>query len=126
MQLERRTVPGEDANLVERQVRDLVEAAAAVDPELRAEVRTSLVRPPFEIGTDAEIVRLVSSHAERVLGVAADEPTISASVPISNGGRTSVVRTSARSCGSTAAAASTRSRTCRSDQALSCTRQRSG
>ena len=44
-------------------------AAAAADPELRAEVRTRLVRPPFEIATDAEIVRLVSGHAERVLGL---------------------------------------------------------
>ena len=68
VQLERRTVPGEDADVVARQVRELVEEAAAVDPELRAEVRTTLVRPPFEIGTDAEIVRLVLGHAERVLG----------------------------------------------------------
>jgi acetylornithine deacetylase len=68
VQLERRTVPGEDADVVARQVRELVEEAAAVDPELRAEVRTTLVRPPFEIGTDAEIVRLVFGHAERVLG----------------------------------------------------------
>ena len=59
VQLERRTVPGEGAELVERQVRELVEEAAAADPDLRAEVRTTLVRPPFEIGTDAEIVRLV-------------------------------------------------------------------
>ena len=70
VQLERRTVPGEGSDVVERQVRELVEEAAAADPELRAEVRTRLVRPPFEIGTDAEIVRVVSGHAERVLGLA--------------------------------------------------------
>jgi acetylornithine deacetylase len=69
VELERRTVPGEGAELVEQQVRDLVDAAAAADPELRAEVRTRLVRPPFEIATDAEIVRLVSAHAERVIGL---------------------------------------------------------
>ena len=63
MQLERRTVPGEDAELVEAQVRELVAEAAAADPELRAEVRTTLVRPPFEIAADAEIVRLVRGHA---------------------------------------------------------------
>jgi acetylornithine deacetylase len=68
VQLERRTVPGESAELVEAQVRELVEQAAAADPELRAELRTTLVRPPFEIGSDAEIVRTVSGHAERVLG----------------------------------------------------------
>jgi acetylornithine deacetylase len=70
VQLERRTVPGEDAELVERQVRALVEAAARADPGLSAEVRTTLVRPPFEIGTDAEIVRLVRAHAERARGQA--------------------------------------------------------
>jgi acetylornithine deacetylase len=68
VQLERRTVPGENAELVERQVRELVEEAARADPGLRAEVRTTLVRPAFEIGTDAEIVRLVCGHAERALG----------------------------------------------------------
>jgi acetylornithine deacetylase len=69
VQLERRTLPGESSHEVEQQVRELVEAAAAADPELRADVRTTLVRPPFEIGTEAEIVRLVSAHAERVLGL---------------------------------------------------------
>jgi acetylornithine deacetylase len=68
VQLERRTVPGEDAALVEAQVRALVAAAQAADPQLRAEVRTTLVRPPFEIAAGEEIVRLVSRHAERALG----------------------------------------------------------
>jgi acetylornithine deacetylase len=70
VQLERRTVPGEDAELVEAEVRRLVARAADADPELRAEVRTTLVRPPFEIAEDAEIVRLVCTHAERALGAA--------------------------------------------------------
>ena len=52
-------------------MRELVAEAARADPDLRAEVRTTLVRPPFEIATDAEIVRLVCGHAERVLGHAA-------------------------------------------------------
>lgn len=68
VQLERRTVPGESAEVVEAQVRELVEAAAAADPDLHAEVRTTLVRPPFEIGTHAEIARVVSGQAERSLG----------------------------------------------------------
>ena len=70
VQLERRTVPGESADVVEAQVRELVEQAAAADPDFRAEVRTTLVRPPFEIGTEAEIVRVVSGQAERLLGKA--------------------------------------------------------
>jgi len=70
VQLERRTVPGESAEVVEAQVRELTEQAAAADPDFHAEVRTTLVRPPFEIGTEAEIVRVVSGHAERLLGKA--------------------------------------------------------
>jgi acetylornithine deacetylase len=70
VQLERRTVPGESAETVERQVRELVAEAARADPELRAHVRTTLVRPPFEIAADSQIVRLVGRHAERALGLA--------------------------------------------------------
>jgi acetylornithine deacetylase len=70
VQLERRTVPGEDAELVEAQVRELVAEAAKADSGLRAGVRTTLVRPPFEIAADAEIVRLVCAHTERLLGAA--------------------------------------------------------
>ena len=70
VQLERRTIPGEGRDVVESQLRELVEQAAAADPELRAEMRTTLVRPPFEVGLEEEIVRLVRGHAQRVLGVA--------------------------------------------------------
>jgi acetylornithine deacetylase len=70
VQLERRTIPGEGRDVVESQLRELVEQAAAADPELRAEMRTTLVRPPFEVGLEEEIVRLVRAHAQRVLGVA--------------------------------------------------------
>src|SRR4029077_11589211 len=38
VQLERRTIPGEGLDVVESQVRELVEEAVAADPELRAEV----------------------------------------------------------------------------------------
>ncbi len=69
VQLERRTVPGESAELVEGQVRELVAEAARADPDLRADVRTTLVRPPFEIATDADIVQLVRGHASLVLGM---------------------------------------------------------
>jgi acetylornithine deacetylase len=69
VQLERRTVPGESAEVVEHEVRELVAEAARADPELRAEVRTRLVRPPFEISRDAEIVRLLHRHASLALGV---------------------------------------------------------
>jgi acetylornithine deacetylase len=70
VQLERRTVPGEGAELVEQQVRGVVARAARADPALRAEVRATLVRPPYEISQNAEIVRRVRAQAERALGAA--------------------------------------------------------
>jgi len=70
VQLERRTIPGEGRDVVETEVRELVRQAEEADPGLRAEVRTTLVRPPFEIGLDDEIVRLVRGHAEHERGSA--------------------------------------------------------
>jgi acetylornithine deacetylase len=57
--LERRTLPGESEADVEREVRDLLERATAADPGLKAEARTLLVREPFEVDPEAEIVRTV-------------------------------------------------------------------
>jgi acetylornithine deacetylase len=54
LSLERRTVPGETAELVESQVRELAPGA---------EVRTTFVREPFEVGRDEPIVKSVVRHA---------------------------------------------------------------
>jgi acetylornithine deacetylase len=56
LSLERRTVPGETPELVERQVRDLL-------GEVDGQVRTTFVRPPFEVSADEAIVELVARHA---------------------------------------------------------------
>jgi acetylornithine deacetylase len=56
LSLERRTVPGETPELVERQVGELV-------GDGEGEVRTTFVRPPFEVGADESIVELVGRHA---------------------------------------------------------------
>jgi acetylornithine deacetylase len=66
--LERRTLPGETAATIEREIAALLERCAAADPELRAEQRTLLVRDPFEIDEDAELVATVRGAAEEVLG----------------------------------------------------------
>ena len=61
--LERRTLPGETAEDVEREVAALLDRCRAADPELEAEQRTLLVREPFEIDQDAELVGLVRAAA---------------------------------------------------------------
>jgi acetylornithine deacetylase/succinyl-diaminopimelate desuccinylase-like protein len=66
--LERRTLPGETGADIEREVEQLLDACRAVDPGLQAEQRTLLVREPFEVPEDSEIVSAVSAAATEVLG----------------------------------------------------------
>jgi acetylornithine deacetylase/succinyl-diaminopimelate desuccinylase-like protein len=66
--LERRTVPGERAEGVEREIADLLAACARADPQLVAASRTLLVRRPFEIAADAPVVAAVRDAAAEVLG----------------------------------------------------------
>jgi acetylornithine deacetylase len=81
--LERRTLPGERAADVEGELDALLARCRGADPELMAEKRMGLVREPFEIGQDEEIVRAVrvAAGAERPIGGAsywADSAFISA------------------------------------------------
>ena len=64
--LERRTLPGETG--VAAELESLLERCRAADPELLASQRTLLVREPFEIDDEAEIVQLVRAAAAEVLG----------------------------------------------------------
>ena len=66
--LERRTLPGETAADVEAELGALLDGCRAADSELEAAQRTLLVREPFEVARDAEIVELVSDAAAEVLG----------------------------------------------------------
>jgi acetylornithine deacetylase len=56
VRVERRTLPGDDA---ERELEELLDSCRALDPELVATRRTRLVREPFELDPPAEIVQLV-------------------------------------------------------------------
>jgi acetylornithine deacetylase len=58
--VERRTLPGDDA---ERELEELLDRCRAADPELVVERRTLLVREPFEVDPQAEIVELVREAA---------------------------------------------------------------
>jgi acetylornithine deacetylase len=74
LQIERRSLPGETAELIERELEQLLERCRAADPELVVTCRTLLVRDPFEVPEGAEIVRSVLAAATAELGTA--PPTI--------------------------------------------------
>ncbi len=61
--LERRTIPGETAADIEAELEALLERARAADPQLVVEKRMGLVREPFEVDRDAEIVQAVTAEA---------------------------------------------------------------
>jgi acetylornithine deacetylase/succinyl-diaminopimelate desuccinylase family protein len=68
--LERRTLPGETGADVEGELAALLDGCRASDPDLEAQQRTLLVREPFEVAPDAEIVAAVREAAGDVLGAA--------------------------------------------------------
>ncbi len=67
LSLERRTLPGDTAAGVEEELARLLERAGADDPQLDATQRTLLVREPFEVADDAEIVTTVRAATADVL-----------------------------------------------------------
>ena len=68
--LERRTLPGDTAASVAAELDALLDRCRAADPALVAEHRTLLVREPFEVPADAEIVATVGAAAAEVTGAA--------------------------------------------------------
>jgi acetylornithine deacetylase len=66
--LERRTLPGETAADIEAELEALLERCRAADPALAADARIRLVREPFEVAADAEVVAAVRDAAAEVLG----------------------------------------------------------
>ena len=71
--LERRTVPGETAADVEAELTALLGRCRAADPELDAELRMGLVREPFEVAPDADVVVAVEQAATESIG---EPPTV--------------------------------------------------
>ena len=66
--IERRTLPGESVQDVEREIADLLDACRTADPELQVAARTTLARPPFETTDDEDIVQAVAAAATNALG----------------------------------------------------------
>ncbi len=65
--LERRTLPGETGGQIEAELESLLERCRRADREFEATQRILLVREPFEIGHDEELVSLVTQAAAEVL-----------------------------------------------------------
>ena len=68
LDVERRTLPGESARDVERELQELLALARDADPRLETQLRMGLVREPFEIDPSAPIVHAVRAAAARTLG----------------------------------------------------------
>jgi acetylornithine deacetylase len=68
--VERRTLPGERIEDVERELAGLLALARDADPRLATELRVGLRRDPFEVAPDAEVVRVLRAAGEAVLGSA--------------------------------------------------------
>jgi acetylornithine deacetylase len=70
LQVERRTVPGEDLATVEGQIQAILDQLAARDASFKGTAKSTFVRLPFEVATDTPIVRLVTAQVERAVGKA--------------------------------------------------------
>lgn len=67
LEIERRTIPGETVELVERQIAEILDRLGAADADFRATQETFFAREPFEVAPDATIVRALESAAARTM-----------------------------------------------------------
>ena len=67
LQVERRIIPGETAQQVEREIQEIIDRLAAADPTFQANFKTLLVREAFEVAPNATIVQTVDRAARSVL-----------------------------------------------------------
>jgi acetylornithine deacetylase len=68
LSLERRTLPGETRAVVEEELGELLARCRAADPGLVADGRVVLVRDPFQVRDDEEIVATVRDAAAGTMG----------------------------------------------------------
>lgn len=61
LKVERRYIPGETEDEATQELQTIIDALAAEDPSFQATLRPYVERPPFEIGTEAEIVKVVET-----------------------------------------------------------------
>lgn len=70
LQVERRTIPGETPEQVETEISRLIKEIQRTDPTFLASVKTTLVREPFEVAENAQIVQTLFQQSEALLGSA--------------------------------------------------------
>jgi acetylornithine deacetylase len=68
LNIERRTVPGENADLALQQLQDILNCLQSSDPGFNASARIGFSRDPFEVPLEAAIVRSVARASELVMG----------------------------------------------------------
>lgn len=68
LQIERRTIPGEQTERVVGEIDAIIEGVMARDPHFEVESRVLLAREPFEVAADAAIVRAVAGAVESRVG----------------------------------------------------------
>ncbi|OFI39518.1 acetylornithine deacetylase [Arthrobacter sp. SW1] len=66
--IERRTIPGENADTVEAELRSILDCIAASDPDFRYTIKRGLERQPFEVGADEAIVQTLLAAAKETIG----------------------------------------------------------
>lgn len=67
LSIERRTLPGETAELVEGELQEIVRKIGRFDPTFKAVVRQGIVRMPLETPEDGAVVQTVQQAARTVL-----------------------------------------------------------
>jgi acetylornithine deacetylase len=68
LSVERRTLPGEDLNAVEAEMRSMLDDLAKHDPEFKAAVSRKLARGALEVSADAPLVQTLSRQLRHVTG----------------------------------------------------------
>lgn len=70
LQIERRTIPGETEAQVIGELQTIIDRLSAADSTFKATVKSTLVRNPFEVSSEAAIVKALEKAAVSVLGKA--------------------------------------------------------
>ncbi len=73
LRVERRTVPGETTQQVQREIQDRIDTLAAADPTFEATCEVAFAREPFEVAPDAPLVGAVRDAATEGIGRTPDE-----------------------------------------------------
>ena len=68
LQIERRTIPGENLDQVLAEIQNIVDRLAREDPTFKAEVKPTFVREPFEVAPEKPLVQHLNQAATNILG----------------------------------------------------------